>query len=169
MQQKTQPKDRIAVLTVFYRKLSAVIGMASFMLGMLAVPTFAGTCLEQVRQLAHEHNLSIDPPNYRPGDPMREVKPRDPGKNGDIIEPKEPRDPAVIAPPDGDRYRMPTLPEVGKPKADRAENESKTLSPSEVSILETLLIAARNDAQRGEEKKCFEKLEKAQKRANGEN
>ena len=159
----------MAVSAVFSRKVTTVIGIAGFMLGVSTAPTFAGTCLEQVRQLAHEHSLSIDPPNYRPGDSMRDVKPRNSGRNGDIIEPKEPRDPAVIAPRDGDRYRMPTLPEVGKPKADRAENESKMLSPSEVSILETLLIAARNDAQRGEEKKCFEKLEKAQKRANGEN
>lgn len=128
----------------------AVLGI--FVLGVSATPASAETCLEQVRRLARDHNLSIDPPNIASKQAPGSLSSRDLGQSGGLIEPPPTPDTSVIEPPGGVRYPMPTVPDI---------TPGKPLSPSDLAILESILIAARAEAERGQETDCFERLGKA--------
>ena len=134
-------------------------------IGLNAGAAFAGTCLEQARELAQQHKLSIDPPNAPVGKAPRAPGAGDLGKSGGVIEPPPVNDPAVIEPPGGVRYGMPTVPDIAPPPRTKKEEEAaapRRLSPADLALLEATLVAARNEAQRGREQQCFERLEKAQ-------
>jgi hypothetical protein len=142
--------------------LAAAVAVA---LGLNAGAASAGTCLEQARQLAQAHKLSIDPPNAPTGQAPKAPGAGDLGRSGGVIEPPPVNDPAVIEPPGGVRYGMPTVPEIAPPPRTMKEEEAaapRRLSPADLALLEATLVAARNEAQRGREQQCFERLEKAQ-------
>lgn len=136
--------------------------MALALIVLSAAPVRAGSCLDQVNELAAAHELTVDPPNVTRREPGE--GPRDLGKSGGVIEPPKIDDPAVIKPPPGVQYGMPTMPDV-KPNAPSATPPNGTkqgLNAQDIAILESILVAARDEAQRGEEAGCFRKLQMAQ-------
>jgi hypothetical protein len=142
--------------------LGAAVAVA---LGLNAGAALAGTCLDLARELAQAHKLSIDPPNASIGQAPKTPGAGDLGKSGGVIEPPPVNDPAVIEPRGDVRYGMPTVPDVAPPPRTKKEKEAaapRRLTPADLALLEATLVAARNEAQRGREQQCFERLEKAQ-------
>lgn len=134
----------------------AILG--AFALGTTAAPVFAETCLEQVRRFAGDHNLSIDPPSIASKETPGPLGSGDLGQSGGLIEPPPTPDTSVIEPPGDLRYRMPTVPDI---TPEQTLPERSSLSPSDLAILESILVAARTEAERGQETDCFERLQKA--------
>jgi hypothetical protein len=88
--------------------------------------------------------------------------PRRLGKSGGLIEPPKVDDPAVIEPRGGVRYGMPTVPELSPNASPPMPNgTAATLNAQDRAILESLLVAARAEGERGDEDGCFRKLRKA--------
>ena len=118
--------------------------------------------LDEVRALSESHRLDTDPPKATPG--SGEVKSRDLAESGGVIKPPPMSDRSVIAPPVPSADRMPTLPDV-TPRADpgrpSASQETAKGQAVERASLQALLIAARAQAERGEEGQCLERLDKA--------
>lgn len=151
------------------------VGARIFATGLVLLTLGAGTaaadgCLEQVRQLAARHGVSIDPPTLSPDSPS----PTDPsgattrelGRSGGVIEPPETRDKAVISPPRDLQYGMPTMPDV-KPAPDKPAPGESAISGAtpegrlDLTALQALLVAAKDQAERGSEADCLERLAKA--------
>lgn len=142
---------------------AAATGLALLTLG--AGPAAAEACLEQVRQLAARHSVSIDPPTLSPDSPPPtdppDTKTKDLGRSGGVIEPPEIRDKAVISPPRDLRYGMPTMPDV-KPLPGESANIGTTPDGRlNLTALQALLVAAKDQAERGSEADCLERLAKA--------
>jgi hypothetical protein len=108
-------------------------------------------CLDQVQDLARAHNVSTDPPTASP-DQSPSVTSRELGRSGGVIEPPATSDRAVIAPPATVDSRMPTMPAVtDKPGGPTPQR----------TALQALLVAARAEAERGQEANCVDTLKKA--------
>lgn len=123
-------------------------------LAVLALDTgtaAAESCLDQVQQIANRYDVSTDPPTVAPGG-TRGVTPRDLSRSGGVVEPPDVQDKSVIAPPPGQRYAMPTVPDVA-PK--------KPLPAADRTTLQAILVAARAQAERGNDPGCREALAKA--------
>ena len=124
-----------------------------------ATPATAAACLDEVRALADDYALSIDPPDMAgqtpPGTLTDEL-----ARSGGVIEPPPTGDRAVIEPPQTGSA-MPTVPDVA-PDAPAQEGAGPVdLSPPDKVILESVLQAARAEAERGQEAGCFERLKEA--------
>jgi hypothetical protein len=145
------------------RRARRLAAMAAAALGMVAAsPAAAGSCLEEVNALAAAEHLAVDPPNAKGAPPTPGEGPEDLAKSGGVIEPPKVDDPAVIDPPGGVRYGMPTMPDVPSNAPPPGANGTGTpLSPQDTAILETFLVAARAEAKRGNEADCFRKLDLA--------
>jgi hypothetical protein len=140
-------------------------GLRALVLGfVLAGGSFsaasAGTCIEQVRSMANEYGIAVDPPNAPKSGVENGVTSKELKKSGGVIEPPQVNDPAVIEPPGGVRYGMPTMPDVGD-KSPKAEKHS-SLDPQQTALLESILVAARSEALRGSEEDCYKQVRKAQ-------
>ena len=124
----------------------------------------AESCLEQVRQLAARHGVSIDLPMAAPNEPPGTPAP-DLGRSGGVIEPPATPDKSVITPPRDLRYGMPTLPDVKPPAKDSAiPRAAPGATPDgrlDLTTLQSLLVAARGHAERGNEAECREGVAKA--------
>ena len=123
----------------------------------IAVTLGAGTaqaesCLDQVRHLAERQGVSTDPPTVAP-DGRRGATPQELGRSGGVVEPPATQDKSVISPPRDQTPAMPTMPDVRRP--DSSGQADRT-------TLQALLVAARAQAERGDEGGCLEQLEKAQ-------
>ncbi|MEX2615225.1 MAG: hypothetical protein WD767_03925 [Alphaproteobacteria bacterium] len=131
--------------------------------GIAAAPASAETCLEQAHEIADIYGLSIDPPDIgRENVPGTEAPDEAPPQGG-VFEPAPTGDQGVMEPPDDRRYGMPTTPDVNG-GAKPAENQDLAgLNPSDRILLESILIAARAEAKRGNEIDCYNQLEKAGK------
>lgn len=147
---------------------AAATGLALLTLG--AGTAAAEGCLEQVRQLAARHGVSIDPPTLAPDSPSPTDPPgtttKDLGRSGGVIEPPETRDKAVITPPRDLRYGMPTVPDIkpspGKPSPGETANTGATPDGRlDLTALQALLVAAKDQAERGRKADCLERLAKA--------
>lgn len=140
------------------RRLVAT-GAAALLLGASAA---YAACLDQVRELAQSQRLDADPPKAMPG--SGDVTSRDLAESGGVIQPPPTSDRSVIAPPVPSADRMPTLPDV-TPRAESAgpaaSRETAQGQAVERASLQALLIAARSQAERGEEAQCLERLDKA--------
>lgn len=147
---------------------AAATGLALLTLG--SGPAAAEGCLEQVRQLAARHGVSIDPPTLSPGSPQPTDPPgattKDLGRSGGVIEPPQTRDKSVITPPRDLRYDMPTVPDI-KPSPDKPA-PGQTANPGatpdgrvDLTALQALLVAAKDQAERGSEADCLDRLAKA--------
>lgn len=141
----------------------AATGLTLLTLG--AGPAAAEVCLEQVRQLAARHGVSIDPPTLSPDSPSPTDPPgaamKDLGRSGGVIEPPEIRDKAVISPPRNLSYGMPTVPDV-KPSSGETANTGATPDGRlNLTALQALLVAAKDQAERGSDADCLERLAKA--------
>ncbi|WP_422017153.1 hypothetical protein [Reyranella sp.] len=122
-------------------------------------------CLDQVRELARAQNIATDPPTASP-DKAPSVTSRELGRSGGVIEPPATSDRSVITPPGTTDSRMPTMPDVtGKPGAppsqQAARDEAKKDGAADRTALQALLVAARAEAERGQEANCVDTLKKA--------
>lgn len=137
---------------------------------VLAGPVSARTCLEEVRLFAETYDMSSAPPEVDPGGNPEGVSPDDLARSGGVIEPPPTSDPATIEPPPGVGRDMPTLPAIpDEPVAPlQREGEPPPLSPSDRATVESIIVAARADAERGDERGCFEKLKDAKRIAQRE-
>lgn len=126
-----------------------------------SVPAGAATCLEDVRLLAAEYDLTIDPPDAT----LNEPKALSPAleESGGIIEPPPTGDAAVIEPPGTVDPEMETVPEL-QPEEDQSVPPGAGEPPgSELAILQTILTSARQQAIVGDEEGCLARLEEARK------
>lgn len=156
---------------IFIARVGARISATGLVLLALGAGTAAADgCLEQVRQLAARHGVSIDPPTLSPDSPSPTEPPgittRELGRSGGVIEPPETRDKAVISPPRDLHYGMPTVPDVKQApdKPSRGESANSGAPPDgrlDLTALQALLVAAKDQAERGSEADCLERLAKA--------
>ena len=140
-------------------------------------PGFAAAegCLDQVRELAKSQNISTDPPTASPdrASPKGPLPTRPPGvtsrelgRSGGVIEPPATSDRSVITPPGTTDSRMPTMPDVTRtpgppPTQEAARDEAKKERAADRTALQALLVAARAEAERGQEANCVDTLKKA--------
>ena len=117
----------------------------------------AATCLEDVKQLAETHRLSTDPPTVVPGEPG--ARSEELGRSKGVIEPPSTTSRSVIEPPRGVDPGMKTLPNVAPGAPDKGAVNRVTL--------QSVLAAARAQAERGEESRCREQLAKAHRLLEG--
>ncbi len=108
-------------------------------------------CLDQVQALAKAENIPTDPPTASP-DKAPGVTSRELGRSGGVIEPPATTDRSVVTPPPSTDSRMPTLPDV---------TEKPGAAPPQRAALQALLVAARAEAERGQEANCVDTLKKA--------
>lgn len=141
-------------------------------LALIFAPGIAAAegCLDQVRELARSQNISTDPPTASPDKPPGASGPgvtsRDLGRSGGVIEPPPTSDRSVIAPPATTDNRMPTMPDVTQkpgtpPTQEAAKEEAKKDAATDRTALQAVLVAARAEAERGQEANCLDGLEKA--------
>lgn len=144
-------------------------------LALILAPGVAAAegCLDQVRELAKSQNISTDPPTASPDKPPGVpgasgpgVTSRDLGRSGGVIEPPPTSDRSVITPPATTDNRMPTMPDVTQkpgtpPTQEAAKDEAKKDSAADRTALQAVLVAARAEAERGQEANCLDGLEKA--------
>ncbi len=133
--------------------------------GWPGVSTAADSCLVRVEQFAQERGLSIDPPDAVPNSPGTAATPDTLGKSGGVIEPPPSQDKAVIEPRGDVHYGMPTMPEIPSQAKPGGGTAGDAKSASHQALLESALIAAKSEAERGNEKDCFERLQQAEQLA----
>jgi hypothetical protein len=138
----------------------AVVGLAAPLLS--GQPAAAESCIDQVQALAGQHAMKTDPPTAAPG--KGDVKTRDLARSGGVIAPPPVRDKSVITPAPDKHDPMPTVPDVTSQKQQDGPE-------ADHSGLQAALVAARAQAERGDEKGCLEALARAKilaKRAKGD-
>lgn len=121
-------------------------------LAAVAWPASAESCLEEVRQLSKRYDVSDNPPKATTQQDGATTSDKL-ARSGGVLEPPPVRDNNVIAPPSTEAYRMPTIPDV-KPKDQATKGPDRT-------ALQAALVAARSQAERGNEEGCREALAKA--------
>lgn len=117
--------------------------------GLAAMPVQARSCLDQVKQLADRHGVSDIPPRATSSDSGPTTTDKL-AQSGGVIEPPATADQNVITPRDMQAYRMPTVPDV-TPNDKRPDR----------TALQAALMAARAQAESGNEEGCLEALAKA--------
>lgn len=115
----------------------------------------AAACLDEVKALAAERSISADPPTVRPEGGTKPT-PEQMARSGGVIEPPPVQDRSVIAPPPSAGAATPTLPDIKPGPSKEAPAVART-------TLQALLVAARAEAERGNEQGCLEGLAKARK------
>lgn len=149
-----------ACVTARHVALAAAAALpASLML--LPGQAFGDNCLERVEQMAAAYGTSTDPPTIPPGEMKKPVSPDDLARSGGVAEPPTTSDRSVITPP-RDHSGMPTLPDIARSQPTDKKANSKTLGPADMSTLQTVLVAARAQAERGMEAECLDGLRKAE-------
>jgi hypothetical protein len=130
-------------------------------------------CVDQVRELAKSQNISTEPPMASPDKPPGMpgasgpgVTSRELGRSGGVIEPPATTDRSVITPPSTTDNRMPTMPDVTQkpstpPTQEAAKEEAKKDGAADRTALQAVLVAARAEAERGQEANCLDGLKKA--------
>lgn len=135
----------------------------------------AENCKEQVERLARQYGLAVTPPEakLREGEPVTPPSPpmtaesrgftaTDRLKRSDgVLEPPDTGSTRVIPPPPtGDR--METAPDVApQPDAGRSAGASEELDAAARIRLESLIMAGRDAAERGQERTCLDRLGQA--------
>ena len=132
--------------------------IASLLASAMALPALgtanAATCIEQVHQLAERYNITSKPPkaNLDTGG----VTTKELSKSGGVVKPPPVADQSVITPAHPSADHMRTLPDVTAstletPRAEAVERAS----------LQSLLMAARSDAEHGREAQCLARVQEA--------
>lgn len=127
----------------------------------------AAGCLDEVRSLAERYHLSSDPPTAPADKAPGSVRPGDLARSGGVIEPPPSPDRAVITPPRTAHDAMPTVPDVKDPPPNKPPaaagkpGPADKLGPAEVTTLQSILVAARAQAERGAEAECRDRLREA--------
>lgn len=133
----------------------------------------AAGCIDEVRSLSQRYHVSSDPPTA-PADkspPTATVRPGDLARSGGVIEPPPSPDKAVITPPRSAHDAMPTVPDVkdtppksappDSPPSTGATTDTGKLDAAQTTALQAVLVAARDQAQRGAETECRDRLREA--------
>ena len=141
------------------------IRLIAFALALWPGLAAAEGCLDQVRDLARTQNIATDPPTASP-DKAPGVTSRELGRSGGVIEPPATSDRSVITPPGTTDSRMPTMPDVSRtpgtpPSQQAARDEARKDGAADRTALQALLVAARAEAERGQEANCIDTLKKA--------
>ena len=132
--------------------------IASLLASAMALPSLgaanAATCIEQVHQLAERYHVTSKPPKAdldSGGVTTKELS-----KSGGVVKPPPVADQSVITPAQPSSDNMRTLPDVtaSKPETPKAEAVQR-------ASLQSLLMAARSDAEHGREAQCLGRLQKA--------
>jgi hypothetical protein len=135
------------------------LALAAVLLGSTGPAAAAGSCLDQVREMASRHGTPSKPPVAAPGDKGEKgggVTSQDLARSGGVIAPPPMDDKSVIKPPANVRDPMPTVPDVA------TKQTPKEAAPeAERTQLQAALTAARAQAERGDEKGCEEALDRA--------
>lgn len=116
--------------------------------------TSAANCIDQVRKIAVDYNLTIDPPNA-----STVITPGELAESGGVIEPPRVGDHAVVD-PNMPNSGMPTVPDIAR--TDQTGSGRQTLSGQDRLVLQGILNSARSEARRGDTAGCFDRLGKAQ-------
>jgi hypothetical protein len=135
------------------------LALAAVLLGPAGQAGAAGSCLNQVRDLASQHGTPSKPPTATPGDKDKGgggVTTQDLARSGGVIAPPPMDDRSVIKPPSTGNDRMPTVPDV----APQAQKQQDTPAADRTK-LQAALTAARAQAERGDEQGCQEALARA--------
>jgi hypothetical protein len=114
----------------------------------------ASTCMDQVRDLADRYHVTTKPP--KADTDAGRITPEQLSKSGGAVNPPPVADQSVIAPPHPSSDRMPTLPDVA-----RSTSEPPKAQAVERASLQSLLMAAREQAEHGHEAQCLDRLHKA--------
>ena len=130
-------------------------------LTLLSGQALGDNCLDRVQQMAVAYDTSSDPPTVPPGAMNKPLSTNDLARSGGVVEPPATQDRAVITPPPA-HSGMPTLPDVVPKESKSKSPDKQTLDPATASALQALLVAARDQAERGMEAECLEGLRKAQ-------
>ncbi len=113
------------------------------------------------------YRLAVDPPDAPSKDQPRAPSSKELAQSGGVIEPPLTRDASVISPPRDTDPRMPTAPKV-TPDSKKPEGASPSgLNASDLSMLQSILVAARDQARRDREDDCRESLQKARRLLQG--
>ncbi len=136
------------------RRLARAFAISVIAICLTPASASAANCIDQVRMIADDFKLVIDPP-----DAGSVITPEDLAQSGGVIEPPAVGDPAVREPP-APNSNMPTTPEL--PPTGQADVGPLDLSPGDRLLLEGILTAARAEARRGDVDGCFRRLQKAQ-------
>jgi hypothetical protein len=116
-------------------------------------PAAADACIDQVHALASRHAMQSSPPTVTP-DGKGNITTEDLAKSGGVIAPPPMQDKSIVTPAPDKHDPMPTVPDVtSKKQQDGPEAEH--------SALQAALVAARAQAERGDEKGCLEALARA--------
>lgn len=142
-------------------KIRLIAAALAFWPGLAA----AEGCLDEVRALAQAQNIPTDPPTASP-DKAPSVTSRELGRSGGVIEPPATSDRSVVTPPASADSRMPTMPDVTQkpsppPSPQAARDESRKEGAADRTALQALLVAARAEAERGQEANCVDTLKQA--------
>jgi len=138
------------------RALLAPVGVAATGLAALlssGQPASADGCVDGVRALASQHGLKTNPPIAAPNG-QGDVRTQDLARSGGVIAPPPVQDKSVISPAPDKHDPMPTIPDV-------APQRQQDGADAERSALQAALVAARAQAERGDEKGCQEALARA--------
>jgi hypothetical protein len=123
----------------------------------------AATCLDEARRLGDTYGLTIDPPDAPSKEQPRAPSSRDLAQSGGVVEPPPTPDASVISPPRNTDSRMPTAPKVAPDSKKQGAASPNGLSAADLSMLQSILVAARDQARRGREDDCRESLQKARR------
>ena len=137
--------------------------MAIVLLALSSGAALAETCLDDVRRLGDTYGLAVDPPDAPSKDQPRAPSSRDLAQSGGVIEPPPTPDASVIRPPRDADSRMPTAPKVAPDSKKQGGASPNGLSAADLSMLQSILVAARDQARRGHEDDCRESLQKARR------
>jgi hypothetical protein len=141
---------------------ASTILLAALVLTVVATDAAsAAGCLDEVRSLAERYHLSSDPPTAPADQAPTTVRPGDLARSGGVIEPPPSPDRAVITPPRSAHDAMPTVPDVKDPPQKSAPADAGKLGAAETTALQSLLVAARAQAERGAEVECRDRLREA--------
>jgi hypothetical protein len=140
---------------------ASTILLATLALVVVADAASAADCLDEVRSLAQRYHLSSDPPTAPADKAPSTVRPGDLARSGGVIEPPPSPDRAVITPPRSAHDAMPTVPDVKDPPQQGAPVDAGKLGAAETTALQSLLVAARAQAERGADAECRDRLREA--------
>lgn len=151
----------------------SVAAIAALLVLLITSAAADAACLDDVQKLADSHGLSTQPPTAAPHDKAAPgVTTDELAHSGGVIKPPASPDQSVIKPPTGHDPGMATMPNV-KPQPGSRNPPSRETAPdtragAERTALQAALVAARSDAERGDEHGCREQLAKAEQMLNKE-
>jgi hypothetical protein len=137
--------------------------MAIVLLALSPGAAVAETCLAEVSRLGDTYGLAVDPPDAPSKTQPRAPTSKDLAQSGGVVEPPPTPDASVISPPRDTDSRMPTAPKVAPDSKKQAGASPNGLSATDLTMLQSILVAARDQARRGREDDCRESLQKARR------